>query len=247
MMAPSTCGSQAQPAILVRLGHGDEVAAEEDPRHARQGEHAGGQRAAGGGLGAGEVGGAAVAHDLPARQELQGGGVRGAFGLDEHGSGPGLGISGPIWSALASAATRGRHMRGPCPPHRGCRIDPERKSPCCHRGGCITPRHVRLALPSPGPDGAALTRPGAPPPLGNEANGDDGRKRRARHGEAEHGHCRASWRAGCSAPTTRTSAPFICSSRSSPALIGGALSVLMRAELMHPGNAVRRPTASNGT
>ena len=47
-----------------------------------------GQRAAAGAFGIGEIGRAAPAHHVLARQELQGGGVRGAFGFDEHGSGP---------------------------------------------------------------------------------------------------------------------------------------------------------------
>ena len=74
---------QAGPSHHIRLGHGDEVAAQEHPSHARQGENGRRERAANGRLGGREVGGAGP-HHIPPGQELQGGGVGGAFGLDEH-------------------------------------------------------------------------------------------------------------------------------------------------------------------
>ena len=84
MMAPSTCGFSGCQAIVVGLGDGDEVAAEKhagDARAARTARSPSGLRAAD--IGAGEIGGAG-AHHIAAGQELQGGGVGCAFGLDEH-------------------------------------------------------------------------------------------------------------------------------------------------------------------
>ena len=84
MMAPSTCGFSACQDGVVGLRHGDEVAAQEHPRDAGQVEQRAGQRAAFGRVRRGEVGRAA-AHHVAAGQELQGGGIGRAFGLDEHG------------------------------------------------------------------------------------------------------------------------------------------------------------------
>ena len=83
MIAASTCGFSACQDGVVGLGHGDEVAAQEHPRDARQGEQRAGQRAAFGRGGGGEVG-RAVSHHIATGQELQGGGIGRAFGLDEH-------------------------------------------------------------------------------------------------------------------------------------------------------------------
>ena len=77
---------QRLPGGLVGLGHGDEVAAQEHARDARQGEQRAGQRAALGRGGRGEIR-RAGAHHVAAGQELQGGGVGRAFGLDEHEAG----------------------------------------------------------------------------------------------------------------------------------------------------------------
>ncbi|RYJ03422.1 MAG: hypothetical protein EON47_04105, partial [Acetobacteraceae bacterium] len=79
--------AQGEPLGVIGLRHGDEVAAEEDARHATEREDAGGERAAGGRGCGGEVGRSGRAHHVPPGQEFQGGGVRGAFGFDEHGSG----------------------------------------------------------------------------------------------------------------------------------------------------------------
>ena len=75
--------AQRRPGALIALGDGDELGAEEHAGHAVQCEQGCGERAAICGGGAGEIG-RAGAHHVPAREELQGGGVGRAFGLDKH-------------------------------------------------------------------------------------------------------------------------------------------------------------------
>jgi hypothetical protein len=65
------------------LGHGHEIAAEEDAGHALDLEQAFCKRGARGRLGAREVGGPG-AHHLASRQEFERRGVRRRLGLDEH-------------------------------------------------------------------------------------------------------------------------------------------------------------------
>jgi hypothetical protein len=80
---PKNLGLKLLPAFVLRLGHGDEVGAEEDAGDARKREECARQGAAPGGLPRGEVrsGGA---HHVAAGEELERRGVWGAFGLDEH-------------------------------------------------------------------------------------------------------------------------------------------------------------------
>ena len=72
------------PVLAGGLGDADEVAAEIDAGHTLDPEHARGERREP--LGLGGVGELrhALAHHRLARQELQGGGIRGLLGLDEH-------------------------------------------------------------------------------------------------------------------------------------------------------------------
>jgi len=69
--------------VAVVLGDGDEIGAVEHAGHARHGEQPLGQRRARGAVAVGEFHGAAVEHGA-ARNELQGGGIGGGFGLDKH-------------------------------------------------------------------------------------------------------------------------------------------------------------------
>ena len=69
---------QDRPVLLVGLGDGDEIAAEENARDAIDAEQAFGQRRARGLVGGVEVGGAALHHHA-ARQELQRGRIRGSL------------------------------------------------------------------------------------------------------------------------------------------------------------------------
>src|SRR5471030_1273450 len=76
-------GLQDLPVLVVRLGDGDEVGAEEHPLDAFDGEQAFGERGRGRRVGAGEVHRALV-HDHAAGEELQGRRVGGLLGLDKQ-------------------------------------------------------------------------------------------------------------------------------------------------------------------
>src|SRR5471030_1504386 len=76
-------GLQDLPVLVVRLGDGDEVGAEEHPLDAFDGEQAFGERGRGRRIGAGEIHRALV-HDHAAGEELQGRRIRGVLGLDKQ-------------------------------------------------------------------------------------------------------------------------------------------------------------------